>query len=66
MNADLQLIPDLAESWEINEDGTVYIFHLRENAKFHDGSQVTAHDFKWSIVRDANPITASPVAGTLL
>ena len=66
MNADLQLIPDLAESWEINEDGTIYIFHLRENAKFHDGSQVTAHDFKWSIERAANPKTASPVAGTYL
>jgi len=66
MNTDLQLIPDLAESWEINEDGTIYIFHLRENAKFHDGSPVTAHDFKWSIERAANPKTASPVAGTYL
>ena len=66
LNADLQLIPDLAESWEINDDGTVYIFHLRENAKFHDGSPVSAHDFKWSIERAANPLTASPVASTYL
>ena len=60
------MVPDVAESWEINEDGTVYTFHIRDNAKFHDGKRVTADDFKWSMQRAAHPDTASPVADTYL
>ena len=66
LNTDLQLVPDVAESWEINEDGTVYTFKIRDNAKFHDGRRVTADDFKWSMQRAAHPDTASPVADTYL
>ena len=63
---DLNLIPDLAESWEISNDGTVYTFKIRDNAVFHDGKKVTAQDFKWSFQRAANPVTASAVADTYL
>ena len=66
LNTDLRLEPDLAESWEISSDGTVYTFKIRENAKFHNGKQVTAVDFKWSLERAANPQTVSPVAETFL
>ena len=66
MNTDLQLVPDIAESWEIDDTGTVYTFLLREDAKFHDGKPITAHDVKWSIERAARPETASPVADTYL
>ena len=66
LNTDLRLEPDLAESWEISSDGTVYTFKIRENAKFHNGKQVTAVDFKWSLERAANPQTVSPVAETYL
>ena len=66
LNTDLQLVPDVAESWEINDDGTLYTFQIRENAKFHDGKRVTADDFKWSMQRAAHPDTASPVADTYL
>ena len=66
LNTDLQLVPDIAESWEINEDGTVYTFRIRDEAKFHDGKRVTADDFKWSMQRAAHPDTASPVADTYL
>ena len=66
LNTDLQLVPDIAESWDINEDGTVYTFHIRDNAKFHDGKRVTADHFKWSMQRAAHPDTASPVADTYL
>ena len=65
LNPDLELVPDIAQSWDI-ENGVVYTFRLRPNAKFHNGKPVTAHDFKWSIERAANPKTASPVADTYL
>ncbi|WP_210265561.1 ABC transporter substrate-binding protein [Bradyrhizobium aeschynomenes] len=42
---------DIAERWDISEDGKVYRFHLRSSAAFHDGSQVTAEDVKWSLQR---------------
>ena len=63
---DLNLIPDLAESWEISDDGTVYTFKIRDNAVFDDGKKVTSDDFKWSFQRAANPETASTVAETYL
>ena len=43
------LKPELAESWEATEEGIV--FHLRKDAKFHDGTPVTAKDVKWSFDR---------------
>ena len=45
-----QITPDLAESWEISDDGLEYTFHLRE-AKFSDGSPVTAQDAVFSLTR---------------
>ena len=62
LDTQLQLVPDLAESWQISSDGTVYTFTIRPDAVFHDGKPVTAHDFKWSIERAADPRTASPGA----
>ena len=59
MNKDLDIIPDLAESWEVSDDGTVYTFNLRDDIKFSNGENVTAQDFKWSIERSANPDTGS-------
>jgi ABC-type transport system substrate-binding protein len=58
-----EYVPDLAESWEVKEDGKVYLFHLRNGVKFHDGSDLTAEAVKWNFDRLLNPeekvITAS-------
>ncbi|MBK8021252.1 MAG: ABC transporter substrate-binding protein [Chloroflexi bacterium] len=42
---------DLAESWEVSDDGLVYTFHLRPGVKFHDGSTLTASDVVYSLQR---------------
>ncbi|MEO6333798.1 MAG: ABC transporter substrate-binding protein, partial [Pyrinomonadaceae bacterium] len=52
-------IPGVAESWEITEGGTEYIFHLRKNAKFSNGDPITANDFVYSIRRGFKPELAS-------
>jgi len=50
---DLELVPDLAESWEVSADGTVYTFYLHPDARFHSGRRVTAEDIKYSWERAA-------------
>ena len=67
IDTNLNIVPDLADGLpEVSPDGRVYTFHLREDAKFHNGKPVTAQDFKWSIERVANPLTASPVVDQYL
>ena len=66
IDPNLDIVPDLAESWDISQDGRVYTFHLRPDAKFHDGKSVTAHDVIWSLERVTNPLTESPVADQYL
>jgi len=46
-----KLEPELADSWQMAPDGTSVTFKLRKNAKFHDGTPVTAKDVKWSFDR---------------
>lgn len=58
--------PDLAESWQVLEGGTVYEFKLRNGLTFSNGDPVTAQDFKWSFERAAHPDTASTVAEEFL
>lgn len=45
---DLSVGPQLAQSWDVSEDGRSYTFTLREGALFHNGQPVTAADVKWS------------------
>ena len=49
-----EIIGDLAESWEIKDDGLTYIFHLHD-ATWHDGTPVTSEDIVWSLNRMAQP-----------
>ncbi|WP_028856466.1 peptide ABC transporter substrate-binding protein [Psychrilyobacter atlanticus] len=54
--------PAMAESVEVSEDKTVYIFHLRKDAKWSDGRSVTAEDFKYAWLRGLDPEVASEYA----
>ena len=52
----------MAEKWDVSEDGKVYTFHIRENAKWSNGDDVTAGDFVFAWKRLLNPDTGSPAA----
>ena len=52
------VVPALAESWEISEDGLTYTFHLRD-ANWSDGKPVTAGDFEYAWKRVLNPATGA-------
>jgi oligopeptide transport system substrate-binding protein len=65
-DSDLTLMPDIAESYQISDDGRSYTFVLRDNARFQDGKAVTAQDFKWSFERACDPVTRSHTADTYL
>ncbi len=56
------IMPAAAESWESNEDATVWTFHLVEGATFHNGDPVTAADFKYAWERISNPVTESEIS----
>ena len=49
--SDGSIVPGLAESWVISDDGLVYTFRLREGVKFHDGTTMDAEDVKFSLDR---------------
>lgn len=57
----LNLIPDLAERWE-NPDSQTYIFYLRQGVKFHDGTELTAEDVKYTFETILDPALNSPKA----
>lgn len=66
LNEKAEVVPDLAEKWQVSPDGLTYTFSLRKGARFHDGREVRAADVKYSLERAANPASKSPVAATYL
>jgi oligopeptide transport system substrate-binding protein len=62
----LEPAPDIAEGWDVSNNGQTYTFHLRHDVKFQDGRPVTAADFKYSWERACAPQTGSSTAATYL
>lgn len=58
-----EVLPGLARSWEISDDGTVYTFHLAEGVTFHDGAEFSAEDVKFSIDRAMAEDSTNPQKG---
>ncbi|MBF0408912.1 MAG: ABC transporter substrate-binding protein [Candidatus Riflebacteria bacterium] len=56
----MKIVPDLAETYDISEDGKVYTFHLRQNVRFHNGQPFSAKDVVYSFNRILDPSTGSP------
>jgi ABC-type transport system substrate-binding protein len=51
----LNYIPELAESWEVHDNGKVYVFRLRQGVKFHDGTDLDAAAVAWNFHHIMNP-----------
>lgn len=66
LNAELEVVPDLASRWDVSQDGCTYTFHLEPGATFADGRPIVARDFVYSIERALSPELASPVAESYL
>ena len=64
-NETLEFKPLLAKSWEVSEDRLSYIFHLRKDVKWHDGTPFTADDvvFSYDSVRNpkSSPLTSKAI-----
>lgn len=66
LDKNLNVVPELAESWDVLDGGKTYVFHLRKNAKFQDGRQVVAGDVKYSIERATSSALGSRTPRTYL
>ncbi len=60
------VILDLAKEYKVSEDGMTYTFTLKDDAKFSDGTAITAADFKRSILRNFHPGVGSPTGVSYL
>ena len=60
-----QIAPGSADSWTVDETGSIYTFHLRPQAKWSNGDQVTASEFVKGLRKAVDPRTASGSAGLL-
>jgi ABC-type transport system substrate-binding protein len=66
LDGNLQVQPDLAQTWTVGDGGRSYTFSLRSDARFQDGRPITADDVRYSLERALDPATKSPVAGIYL
>jgi peptide/nickel transport system substrate-binding protein len=54
-NEKTEMLPGIAEEWSLSADGLVWSFTIREGVKFHDGSEVTPEDVRWTLEHSFGP-----------
>lgn len=62
IDSELNFVPDLAESWEVLDNGKVYVFHLRKGVTFIDGTDFDAEVVRWNYQRIMDPAEKAFVA----
>ncbi len=62
LNDSLQVVPQMASSWQVDATGTSWTFHLRPHLKFADNTAITSADVAYSIDRALQPTTKSTIA----
>ena len=62
MNAQGEIVPGCAESWDVSSDQRTWTFHLRDDLRWSDGTQLSAHDFVHGFRRILTPTTAASLA----
>jgi len=60
VDRDLNIVPDLAERWEVLDDGLVIVFYLRKNVRWHDGVPFTAEDVRFTFETILDPEVGCP------
>jgi len=65
LTPDMNVVPDVAKSWEVLYDGQTYVFNLRDDVRWSDGEPVTAHDFILGWRRVLDPKNGSTAASIL-
>ena len=65
VDTDGTVLPDVADSWDILDDGRTYVFHLRDDVRWSDGKPVTAGDYECAWRRLLRPATGASVAALL-
>ncbi|MDD5246616.1 MAG: peptide-binding protein [Candidatus Omnitrophica bacterium] len=62
-NKDIHLVGDLAESWEVKENGLVIIFHLKKGVRWQDGHPFTGRDVEFTYRKMIDPQVRTPYSG---
>jgi ABC-type oligopeptide transport system substrate-binding subunit/class 3 adenylate cyclase len=60
LTPELDVVPDVARSWKVLEGGHKYLFHLRDDVRWSDGTPVSARDFEYAWKRILDPVTGWP------
>lgn len=65
-NENIEIVPELAESFKVSKDGRAIIFNLRKNVKWHDGKNFTAEDVKFTYEKLIDPKVKTPYSADYL
>jgi peptide/nickel transport system substrate-binding protein len=66
IDTDFSLRPELARSWQVENDGRRYVFQLQDGVKFHDGTDFDAEAVRFNLERRLDEAVASPQRNQLL